>query len=282
MKEHMGSRHGVFFQRDWKRHCSQHCRCYSSVQWGWGILTVRPRKVRKGSCLQVENRVLPTFEAEEGCLETKWQALDSVLEEPVKEKSVVGKFGSHGPVRINSEKEEKEMLEKEKQYREMLKMPKKLTRGEAFDNEAVEKKLVFNRGFTRALTDKGGKLVRRIRNNSGAHVHVIGSGAREETVVLRGPVKLVNKAEPMLEELLSSALEISLQFSLSDEEDRALLKGGKEGCIMNEISRRISVPVHCDNINRKLVIYGEKEEMMEAKNIVEEELRLVNKILSER
>ena len=26
MKEHMGSRHGVFFQRDWKRHCSQHCR----------------------------------------------------------------------------------------------------------------------------------------------------------------------------------------------------------------------------------------------------------------
>ena len=150
--------------------------------------------------------------------------------------------------------------------------------GEAFDNEAVEKKLVFNRGFTRALTDKGGKLVRRIRNNSGAHVHVIGSGAREETVVLRGPVKLVNKAEQMLEELLSSAMEISL----SDEEDHALHKGGKEGCIMNEISRRISVPVHCDNINRKLVIYGEKEEMMEAKNIVEEELRLVNKILSER
>ena len=26
MKEHMGSRHGVFFQQDWKRHCSQHCR----------------------------------------------------------------------------------------------------------------------------------------------------------------------------------------------------------------------------------------------------------------
>ena len=66
----------------------------------------------------------------------------------------------------------------------------------------------------------------------------------------------------MLEELLSTALEISLQFSLSDEEDRALHKGGKEGCIMNKISRRISVPVQCEN--RKLVIYGEKEEMMEA------------------
>ena len=26
MKEHLGSRHGVFFQQDWKRHCSQHCR----------------------------------------------------------------------------------------------------------------------------------------------------------------------------------------------------------------------------------------------------------------
>ena len=75
--------------------CENLYRCYASVQWGWGILTVRPRKVRKGSCLQVENGVVPTFEAEEGCLETKWQALDSVLEEPVKEKSVVGKFGSH-------------------------------------------------------------------------------------------------------------------------------------------------------------------------------------------
>ena len=47
----------------------------------WGILTVRPRKVRKGSCLQVENRVVPNFEAEKGCLETKRQALDSDQEE---------------------------------------------------------------------------------------------------------------------------------------------------------------------------------------------------------
>ena len=26
MKEHLGSRHGVVFQQDWKRFCSQHCR----------------------------------------------------------------------------------------------------------------------------------------------------------------------------------------------------------------------------------------------------------------
>jgi len=271
MKEHLGSRHGVFFQQDWKRHCSQHCRCYASVQWGWGILTVRPRKVRKGSCLQVENRVVPTFEAEEGCLETKRQALDSVQEESVKDKSEVGKYGSHGPVRINIEKEGKEVLEKENRYREMLNKPKKLTLCEAFEKEVVEKRLVFKRVFTRALTDKSGKLVERIRKNSGAQVRIIGSREREETVVLWGHVKLVNKAEQMLQELLSSAIEISL----SDEEDRALHKG----CIMKEMSRRISVPVHCDN--RKLVIHGEKKEMMEAKHIVEEELRLVKRILSE-
>ena len=79
-------------------HCNENfCRCYSSVQWGWGILTVRPRKVRKGSCLQVENRVLPTFEAEEGCLETKRQALDSVLEDPVKEKRWSESLDPMGP-----------------------------------------------------------------------------------------------------------------------------------------------------------------------------------------
>ena len=253
--------------------CENLYRCYASVQWGWGILTVRPRKVRKGSCLQVENGVVPTFEAEEGCLETKRQTLDSAQEESVKEKAEVGTFGSHGPTRMNSEKEEKEMLEKEKQYREMLNLPKKLI---IFEKEVVEKKMVFNRGFTRALTDKGGKLARRIRNNSQAQLRIIESRSREEMVMLRGPVKVVNKAEQMLQELLSSAMEISV----SDEEQCALLKGGKEGCIMNEISRRISAPVHCRD--GKLVIHGEKEEIMEAKHIVEEELRLLKKILSER
>ena len=34
MKEHLGSRHGVVFQQDWKRFCSQHCRWkLDSVHW---------------------------------------------------------------------------------------------------------------------------------------------------------------------------------------------------------------------------------------------------------
>ena len=54
----------------------------------------------------------------------------------------------------------------------------------------VEKKLFYQKVFTRALTDKDEKLVKRIRTNSGAQVRIIGSREREETVVLRGPVKL--------------------------------------------------------------------------------------------
>ena len=26
MRQHLGSRHGAFFQQDWKQYCSQHCR----------------------------------------------------------------------------------------------------------------------------------------------------------------------------------------------------------------------------------------------------------------
>ena len=33
MKEHLGSRHGVVFQHDWKRYCSQHCRWELLVIW---------------------------------------------------------------------------------------------------------------------------------------------------------------------------------------------------------------------------------------------------------
>ena len=52
----------------------------------------------------------------------------------MKEKSEVGKFGSHGLLRINIEKDGKEVLEKENRYREMLNNPKKLTMGEASEN----------------------------------------------------------------------------------------------------------------------------------------------------
>ena len=65
MKSHLGSRHGVIFQQEWKRHCSPHCRsdilfvhwhdhfyrCYVKVQWGWatGIHTMRPKLVKNSN-----------------------------------------------------------------------------------------------------------------------------------------------------------------------------------------------------------------------------------------
>jgi len=67
MKEHLGSRHGLVFQQDWKQYCSRHCRCYAVVQYGWGtgIQTLRP-KLNKSTWPQLANKVCE----EEGFLET--------------------------------------------------------------------------------------------------------------------------------------------------------------------------------------------------------------------
>ena len=63
MMEHLGSRHGIVFQQDWKHYSSKHCRwalvhlhwydnfcrCYAKVEYGWGtdIQTLRPKLMRK-------------------------------------------------------------------------------------------------------------------------------------------------------------------------------------------------------------------------------------------
>ena len=97
--------------------------------------------------------------------------------------------------------------------------------------------------------------------------------------MLTGCVEMVNKAELMLEEISSSAVEISV----SDEERETLLSGGgkKKGCILEKIRQRISVPIRLQG-SRKVVIYGKPEETKEAKEIVEEDVGLVKKVLSSR
>ena len=205
----------------------------------------------------------------------EWQVLNSVDEEIVKEKRVldlveeeavvecckeVGKLGSQGGLRFKEGD-----LEKERLYRSML--------------EEHEKELTYSRTFTRALTDKGGKLANSIRRESGAYMDIIPSfGGGKEKVVLRGPAEKVNKAEQMMEELLSSVVEIYV----SDEEKEALLRGGGKNkvCIMDKISHKISVP---SAIRRQeVLIYGKPEETRVAKEIFEEELELVKEVLSNR
>ena len=90
-----------------------------------------------------------------------------------------------------------------------------------------------------------------------------------------GPTKSVEKAEQMLKELLSSAREISL----SSLEKDALLTGGK-GCIINKIQRKLQVPSSL--LRQKLLLYGKPEDTQKAKDILDEELRLVRRILEGR
>jgi len=285
MKSHLGSRHGVVFQQEWKLHCSQHCRCFAKVQWGWGrgteIQSVRPKLVRKilphrsvtttrascdhdeseteGSCLEtvgsgkqkqvldsVEWGALKSCKLQRSCLEIgesgkEGQVLNSVVEETLKssckevemyeessrgtlrsgkerrcsdlveEEAVecykeVAKFGSQGVLRLNGETLGKETLGREILYRDMLESTMQM-RG-----KVIEKELTFSSGFTRALTDKGGKLAKSIRQGSGAYIHIyipsVARGREKGRVVVRGHAEMVNKAEQMLEELLSSAVEI--------------------------------------------------------------------------
>ena len=73
-----------------------------------------------------------------------------------------------------------------------------------------------------SLMAKGGKLANRIRRESGAHLQIIQSSEASKGVILRGHAEMVNKAELMLKEISSSAVEISV----SDEEREVLLSGG--------------------------------------------------------
>ena len=96
-----------------------------------------------------------------------------------------------------------------------------------------------------------------------------------ETVVLKGASESVVKAEQMLEELFSSAEEISL----SAEEREALMTGGKR-CIMGKIQQKLQVPAQLQG--QKMMLFGMPEETREAKVVAEGELKLVRKILSGR
>ena len=84
---------------------------------------------------------------------------------------------------------------------------------------------------------------------------------------------MVDKAEQMLEELLSTALEISL----SAEERKALLsKRARKKCIFNKIRQKISVPLQLHG--KKVFIFGKSGDTKEAKEILEEEFRLVKEV----
>jgi len=142
--------------------------------------------------------------------------------------------------------------------------------------DSVEKKLTYKKPFTRALTSKGGKLLKDIRKYSGTDIYFShSSGGGVETVVLLGASESVVKAEQMLEELLASAEEICL----SGEEREALLTRGKR-CIMGKIQQKLQVPAQLQG--QKMLLFGKPEETREAKEMVEEELKLVRETLSGR
>ena len=132
--------------------------------------------------------------------------------------------------------------------------------------EVVEKKLYFKKRFARGLTAMGGKLVKEIQNESGARVDIIPSPGIEQTVVLKGPLLLVENAEKMLSEIVSSAQELSLSYKEKD----ALLSGGK-GCLLEKLQAKLQVAACIEG--RKLVLFGKSEDTKKAMGIIEEELR---------
>ena len=136
--------------------------------------------------------------------------------------------------------------------------------------EVVEKKLYFKKRFARGLTAMGGKLVKEIQNESGARVDIIPSPGIEQTVVLKGPLLLVENAERMLIELQSSVLEINLSY----EENNILLAGGK-GCLMNKLRRRFQVPARLQGC--KLMLIGRPEDTKKDSEVLKEELRRILK-----
>ena len=151
----------------------------------------------------------------------------------------------------------------------MLDEPRMRSWGEV-QGEVVEKKLYFKKSFMRGLTAMGGKLVNEIRNESGARVDINSSPGSEETVVLKGPLLLVENAERMLMELQSSVLVINLGY----EEKNILVAGGK-GCLMNKLRTRLQVPVSLEGI--KLVLIGKPENTKREREVLKEELRRILK-----
>merc|ERR1719430_796558 len=300
MKEHLGSRHGLVFQQDWKRYSSLHCRCFAKVECGWGseIQTIKPKLKKKNgvplalavpsqlnnarahhhelegasletvgledgvqirivdsdqekameearmvesqvfSDLNLQNEKLGSELFSNGVLE-KEKVIDSTQGKVVKSSKKVGRLETQRVLSLNLENEE---LDREMLYRGILEeqFKSRMVMCEAI----VEKKLTINMLYGRALTARGGQLIEEIRNYSGAKVEDNPfTGAEEEIVVLRGASESVVKAEEKLNELLSSAQEISLSF----EEKRVLVRGGK-GCLMD-----------------KLVLIGESEKIKEAR-----------------
>ena len=147
-----------------------------------------------------------------------------------------GQVGVAGGLEIEGRNSEKEKLGREILYRSMLKELSLQMR-----EKQIKREIILKRDFMISVMAKGGKLANRIRRESGAHLQIIQSSEASKGVVLRGHAEMVNKAELMLKEISSSAVEISV----SDEEREVLLSGGgkKKGCILEKIRQRISVPI---------------------------------------
>ena len=246
--------------------CSQESS--DGKQRGTGIQTIRPRIRKKGMVSQDVNKE-PVQEPKRGCLETaanvkhSWAA---VQKEAIEHFKVMRKFESQGAssLDLDSGKLDKEILE-----RGILQESRR-PMGGGVPGEVVEKIFFFKKSFTRGLTDMSGKLVDEIRNVSGAEVRVIFSKSRspgiEEVVMLKGPLRSVEKAEQMLLELLSSAKE----KNLSSDEKKALM-GGKKKCLLAQLRGRSQVPVSYQG--GKLFLFGKPEETKKAEEMFEEELK---------
>ena len=183
------------------------------------------------SDLNLQNEKLDSELLSNGVLE-KEKVIDSTQGKVAKSSKKVGKLETQGVLSPNLENEE---LDREMLYRGILEEQFKSRM--VMCETIVEKKLTINMLYGRALTARGGQLLEEIRNYSGAKVEVNPfTGAEEEIVVLRGSSESVAKAEEKLNELLSSAQEISLSF----EEKRVLLSGGK-GCLMDKLRGRVQV-----------------------------------------
>ena len=175
----------------------------------------------------------------------------------------VGKFESQMSLSLDlvNGKPDKEIL-----YSGILDESRTMRMRSEVQGEVVEKKLYFKKPFTRGLMDKGRKLVNEIQNESGARVDIIPSPGIEQTVVLKGPLLLVENAEKMLSEIVSSAQELSLSYKEKD----ALLSGGK-GCLLEKLQAKLQVAACIEG--RKLVLFGKSEDTKKAMGIIEEELR---------
>ena len=185
-----------------------------------------------------------------------------IQDEDMKIHEDVGKLRSPRALNLTLENDKGDL---KTHARGMLQEPIKLRRSEVAEEQKVKKL-----SFTRALTDKGGKLVNDLQKESGASIGITPSHGEEETVELKGPSKSVEKAEQMMEELLSSAKDIYLSY----EEKDALLIGGKN-CILVSMCGRLQVPAQIQG--RKLVLIGKPEETSQAREMVEEAMKGVLK-----